>query len=113
MEISKQGARAATVNNKLATLLDKSINYPAVKVELVSEVKESAKTKMLGAIVSFPGVAEQDGTVIDKKHYVSFDNLFTTSDKDLFSKFYDNTKAMFLGITKLGVRAGQPFLVQA
>ena len=113
--IQTKGQRPAITNNKLSTLLDKSINYEPVKVELVTEVKESqGKSKMLGAIVMFPGVVKAaDGKVEDRKHWISFDNLFTTAQKDLFAKFYDNDTATFLGLANVGVKGGQVFLANA
>jgi hypothetical protein len=113
--ISFKGAREAKVNNELATLLDRNINYEPVKVELVTEIKESTgKSKMLGAILLFPSVAKNGDKVEDRKHWISFDNLFTTTiNKELFNKFYDNSKAMFLGLSKLGVKNGQAFLANS
>lgn len=113
--VTTKGQRPAIKNNKLSTLLDKNISYEAVKVELITEVKESkGESKMLGAIVLFPGVVKSaDGKTEDRKHWISFDNLFTTDQKGLFAKFYDNATATFLGLANVGVKAGQPYLANA
>lgn len=108
--VKQTGERPAIVNNNLSTLIERDTNYSPVKVELVSEIRMSkTKTKMLGAILLFPEVATEGDKKVNKKHWVSFDNLYTTS-KDLFAKFYDNTSLSFVNSCKVGVKNGQPFL---
>lgn len=111
----------STINNSLereprkpiivttGPVFDKSVNIEPVKVELVTEIKESYKGKVLGAVLLFPKTESRE----EKRFWVSFDHLFASSPIELFGKFIDVEQKMFLGLTKVGVRQGQVFLAAA
>jgi hypothetical protein len=109
--ITLKGQRAAIkpAGSTDGIVFDKSVNIEPTKVELVTEVKESAAKKLLGAILLFPKAGEREA----KKYWISFDHLLASSPQDLFSKFYDNATATYVGMAKVGVKAGQVFLAQA
>lgn len=90
-------------------VFDYSVNIEPTKVELVTEIKESKNSKVLGAVLLFPKTDNRE----EKKYWVSFDHLFASSPAELFDKFIDNKKKIFLGLTKVGVRQGQVFLANA
>lgn len=108
MKVSNIGARAATkpAGSTDGPIFDSNVNVEPTKVELVTEVKESAKAKLLGAVLLFPKTETRE----EKKYWVSFDHLLAGTPQDLFNKFYDNTKNMFLGISRVGVKGGRVFL---
>jgi hypothetical protein len=109
--ISNKGARAA-INPAISTdgiVFDKTVNIEPTKVELVTEVKESAKAKLLGAILLFPKTAEREA----KKYWVSLDHLFANSPIELFNKFYDNVTNTYIGLAHVGVKDGRVFLANA
>lgn len=109
--ISNVGARAAKkpANSTDGPIFDKAVNIEPTKVELVTEIKESANAKLLGAVLLFPKTENRE----EKKHWVSFDHLMASTPAELFTKFYDNAKNTFLGLTKVGVKGGQVFLANA
>ena len=115
--ITTKGQRAAMKPSNITDgqVFDSSVNIKPCKVELVTEIKPSnGKSKMLGAIVLFPDVAKNEvtGEMEGRKHWISFDNLFTTS-KELFDKFYDNATCEFVGLAHVGVKDGRVFLANA
>lgn len=112
-KISNAGTRAA-VNPKTITdgaLWDKTVNIEPIVPELVSEIKESAKAKLLGAVILFPKTQDREA----KRYWISFDHLYAAyqDNKELYSKWYDNEKKVFVGMCKLGVHEGNAFLVAA
>lgn len=90
-------------------VFDKSVNIDPTKVELVTEIKESYKGKVLGAVLLFPKTEDRE----DKKYWVSFDHLFASTPAELFNKFVDLNKKVYLGLCKVGVSQGQVFLANA
>ncbi len=109
--ISNVGTRPAIKpsNTTDGPVFDSTVNIEPTKVELVTEVKESAKQKLLGAVLLFPKTEERE----EKKYWVSFDHLGASTPIDLFNKFYNNTNCMFLGLTKVGVSNGRVYLANA
>ena len=109
--ITTKGQRPAIkpANSTDGIVFDKSVNIEPTKVELVTEVKESAAKKLLGAVLLFPKQGEREA----KKYWVSFDHLLASAPADMFAKFYDNVKQEYIGLARVGVKAGQVFLANA
>ncbi len=84
-------------------MYDKSINIEPELPQLVSSIRESRKTKTLGAFLWFPKAG--------MKHWISFDHLYWKyKNTDIFKLFYNNEKKEFVGNCKVGVINGEAFL---
>jgi len=109
--ITTKGQRAAIKpsNTTDGPVFDSTVNIEACKVELVTEVKESKNSKLLGAVLLFPKTETREA----KKYWLSFDHLIASTPMELFNKFYDNVSNTYVGLTKVGVRDGKVFLANA